>query len=223
MNVFKSILLSLFIGWGGICATAQNPEIKRIHPTNWWVGMKNPNLQLLVYGTNISSAKVSLAYPGVRIKKTQKVENPNYLMIDLEISKAAKPGTMRLVFSNGKFKNTQNYTLGVKKHKPATINTSDFIYLLMPDRFANGDESNDKFNDMLDTQADKNVPYLRHGGDFQGIVDHLDYLQELGVTTLWNTPVIENDTKLKKELHGNMQAAYHGYHFSDHYQIDRRF
>lgn len=223
MNVFKPIFLSLFIGWGGIYATAQNPEIKRIHPTNWWVGMKNPNLQLLVYGKNISLAKVSLTYPGVRLKKLQKVENPNYLMVDLEISKAAKPGTMRLVFSNGKFKNTQNYTLGVKKYKPVAINTSDFIYLLMPDRFANGDESNDKFNDMLDTQADKNVPFLRHGGDFQGIINHLDYLQELGVTTLWNTPVIENDTKLKKELHGNLQAAYHGYHFSDHYQIDRRF
>lgn len=223
MNLFKPLLLALLMGWLSISTIAQNPEIKHIHPTNWWIGMKNPHLQLLVYGKNISSANVSLTYPGVRIKKTQKVENPNYLMVDLEISKTAKPGNMRLIFSNGNFKNTQNYTLGVRKHKPATINSSDFIYLLMPDRFANGDESNDKFSDMLDTQADKNVPYLRHGGDFQGIINHLDYLQELGVTALWNTPVIENDTKLKKELHGNFQAAYHGYHFSDHYKIDRRF
>ncbi|MFN8343839.1 MAG: glycoside hydrolase family 13 protein [Spirosomataceae bacterium] len=223
MNVFKPFLLSLSIGWVSFTTLAQNPDIKRIHPTNWWVGMKNPNLQLLVYGKNISSAKVALTYPGVRLKKTQKVENPNYLLVDLEISKAAKPGTLRLVFSNGNLKNTQNFTLGVKKHQPAVINTSDFIYLLMPDRFANGDESNDKFEDMLDTQADKNNPFLRHGGDFQGIIDHLDYLQELGITTLWNTPVIANDTKLKKELHGGMQAAYHGYHFSDQYQIDRRF
>lgn len=223
MNVFRPFVLALLLCKVSILTFAQNPDIKRIHPTNWWVGMKNPSLQLLVYGKNISTAKVSLAYPGVRIKKTSKVENPNYLMVDLEISKAAKPGTMRLVFSNGNFKNTQNYTLGVKRHKPAVINSADFIYLLMPDRFANGDESNDKFSDMLDTQADKNVPYLRHGGDFQGIINHLDYLQELGVTTIWNTPVIENDTKLKKELHGNLQAAYHGYHFSDHYKIDRRF
>ncbi|WP_028664735.1 glycoside hydrolase family 13 protein [Runella zeae] len=222
MNILKKLLLSLL----GACLTcyaiAQNPQIQYLHPTNWWVGMKNPNLQLLVYGQNISKAKVSLNYPGVKIKKTQTTSNPNYLFVDLEIAKTAKAGKMQLIFSNGNAKNTQSFTLSPKRHKPLTINTSDFVYLLMPDRFANGDESNDKMDGMLDTQADKNVPFLRHGGDFQGIIEHLDYLQELGVTALWNTPVIENNTSLKKELHGNMQAAYHGYHFSNHYQIERR-
>ncbi|MFN4144367.1 MAG: glycoside hydrolase family 13 protein [Runella sp.] len=207
----------------GATSFAQTPNIQRIHPTNWWVGMKSPKLQLLVYGKNISTAKVNVSYPGVRLVKTHKVESPNYLFIDLEISKAAKPGNLRLVFSNGASQNIQNYTLGVKRHRPLPITTADFVYLIMPDRFANGDESNDKFSDMLDTQADRNVPFLRHGGDFQGIINQLDYLQDLGVTTLWNTPVIENNTTLKRELHGNLQAAYHGYHFSDHYQIDKRF
>lgn len=222
MNILKKLLLS-FLGACLSCyVIAQNPQIQYLHPTNWWVGMKNPNLQLLVYGQNISKAKVSLNYSGVKIKKTQTTSNPNYLFVDLEIAKTAKAGKMQLVFSNGNAKNTQSFTLSPKRHKPLPINSSDFVYLLMPDRFANGDESNDKMDGMLDTQADKNVPFLRHGGDFQGIVDHLDYLQELGVTALWNTPVIENNTTLKKELHGNMQAAYHGYHFSNHYQIERR-
>lgn len=223
INSTKWLMVSLIMAFVNAASLAQDLEIKRIHPSNWWVGMKNPNVQLLVYGKNISKAGVSVSYPGVQVVKTHKVENPNYLFVDLGISKTAKAGTLSLVFTNGNAKTTQKYVLGTKRHKPATVNSSDFVYLLMPDRFANGDESNDRFADMLDTKADKNVPFFRHGGDFQGIINHLDYLQELGVTTLWNTPVIENDTKLKKELHGNSQAAYHGYHFSDHYKIDRRF
>lgn len=223
MKTVKPFLLIFLISAMSLYVSAQTLDIQRIHPTNWWVGMKNPNVQLLVYGKGIGTAKVRLKYAGVRLKKVHKVENPNYLLVDLEIFKTAKPGTMRLEFSKGRDKNVQNYILEKKQHEPKTINTSDFIYLLMPDRFANGDESNDQFSDMLDKNADKNNPYLRHGGDFQGIINHLDYLQELGVTTLWNTPVVENDTQRKKELHGNMQAAYHGYHFSDHYKIERRF
>ncbi|AXE21317.1 alpha-amylase [Runella rosea] len=223
MKFAKCLIVSLLLASVNAVLVAQTLEIQRIHPTNWWIGMKNPNVQLLIYGKNIHKAAVSVKYPGVRVLKTHNVENPNYLFVDLAISKAAKPGTMSLVFSQGSTQTTQKYVLSAKRHKPVPVNSSDFVYLLMPDRFANGDESNDRFDDMLDTKADKNVPFLRHGGDFQGIINHLDYLQELGVTTLWNTPVIENNTKLKKELHGNLQAAYHGYHFSDHYKIDRRF
>jgi glycosidase len=219
----KVSMLWLLLLLGGPLVFSQNPDIQHIHPTNWWVGMKNPKLQLLVYGPNIASSKVSLAHPGVRLVKTHKVENPNYLFVDLEISKAAKPGTMKLVFSNGKFKNTQNYVLAAKRHQPRAITPADFIYLIMPDRFANGDETNDKFADMIDKEADKNNPFKRHGGDFQGIINQLGYLQDLGVTAIWNTPVVENNTGLKKELHGNMQAAYHGYHFTNHYAIDKRF
>ncbi len=223
MKHVKRLILSLLLAYVHFSLLAQIPEVQRIHPANWWIGMKNPHLQLLVYGKNIQQASMSVNYPGVRVLKTQKVANPNYLFVDLEIAKTAKAGTMQLVFNNGSAKSIHKYVLGTKRHKATAISSADFIYLLMPDRFANGDESNDRFADLLDDKADKNVPFYRHGGDFQGIINHLDYLQELGVTTLWNTPVIENNTALKKELHGNSQAAYHGYHFSDHYRIDRRF
>lgn len=222
MMKFTAIKLSFFVLFTSML-WAQVPQIQHIHPINWWVGMKNPKLQLLVYGKDIATAKPSLAYAGVSIQKVHKVENPNYLFIDLLVSKNAKAGTMKLVFEQSNQKTTVNYTLNAKRHQPQAVTPSDFLYLIMPDRFANGDPTNDKFEDMLDKTADNNNPYLRHGGDFQGIINRLDYLQELGVTTIWNTPVIENNTTLKKELHGNMQAAYHGYHFTNHYAIDKRF
>ncbi|GGD50596.1 neopullulanase SusA [Emticicia aquatilis] len=185
--------------------------------------MKNPNLQILVYGKNISSAKVSLKpYAGVKLLKTQKVENPNYVFIDLDITKAAKAGNLQFIFNNGTESSTVNYELRLRTAKPQAVSQADVVYLLMPDRFANGDESNDKYDDMFDTQADRKSPFLRHGGDLQGIIDHLDYFNELGVTALWLTPIIENNTHQTNEG-GTMRSSYHGYHFTDHYQIDRRF
>lgn len=218
--VFHFIFLAVFLPQ---LLPAQTPVIQRIEPTNWWVGMKNPNLQLLVYGKNIGSATVSLNYPGVRLKKVNKVENPNYLFIDLDIAPTAKPGTLGLTFANGANRTTSRYELRRKSHQPAGLSSADLIYLVMPDRFANGNEANDKFADMLDPSADRNSPYLRHGGDIQGIINHLNYLQDLGVTALWMTPVIANDELLKKEGPDRMQAGYHGYHFTDHYAVDRRF
>ena len=216
----KTLVCVFLIFVSGVCVA----QVERVEPTNWYVGMKNPNVQLLWYGKNIASAQISLKYPGVTIKKISKAENPNYLFVDLTISKSAKPGTMSfdVRLPNTPLTMKYAYELKQKSHKPLTVSSADFVYLIMPDRFANGDPSNDKFADMLDPKADKTVPYLRHGGDFQGIINNLDYLQELGVTSLWMTPVLENNGSLKKELHGNMQASYHGYHFTDHYKIDRR-
>jgi neopullulanase len=200
---------------------AQNPVIQRIHPTNWWVGMKNPNLQLLVYGPNIAKTTVSTTYPGVQIKKTHKVENPNYLFIDLLINKTAKAGTMSLFFSDGSQKTVQNYVLGTKKHVPAQMSPADLIYLIMPDRFSDGDPTNNKFADMADPNSDRKNPWLRHGGDLLGIQNHLDYFSELGVTALWLNPVTENNQPLTNE-NNTIRSAYHGYGFTDHYAIDRR-
>lgn len=224
MKTTKRLLLLVFVQLGlATISFAQKPDIQRINPTNWWVGMKTPNLQILVYGKNIGSAKVSLKpYNGVKLKKTQTVENPNYIFVDLDISKVAKAGNLQLVFSNGSESSTVNYTLNTRTAKPQAVTQADVVYLLMPDRFANGDESNDKFDDMFDTQADRKSPWLRHGGDLQGIIDHLDYFNELGVTALWMTPIIENNTHQTNEG-GTMRSSYHGYHFTDHYQIDRRF
>ncbi|MEO5998848.1 MAG: glycoside hydrolase family 13 protein [Chitinophagaceae bacterium] len=199
--------------------------IQRIDPTNWWVGMKNPNLQLLVYGPNAGMLSYTIDYRGVKLLKTSKVENPNYAFLDLTIASSAKPGMLDIIGISGNQKIIRSYELKTrtKELKGTGVSSADFIYLLMPDRFANGDTSNDKFTKMKDPTADTRNPYLRHGGDFKGITNHLDYLAELGVTALWLTPVIENDELLKQEAPDRMQAGYHGYHFTDHYKIDPRF
>ncbi|GAB3016779.1 glycoside hydrolase family 13 protein [Spirosoma pulveris] len=206
-------------------ARAQSPRIQRVNPTNWWVGMKNPNLQLLIYGPNAGSLTYTINYAGVKLVKANKVENPNYAFLDLTIAPTAKAGTLTIVGKGGGQTITQPFELKARDKSPKGqgVTAADFIYLIMPDRFANGDPSNDKFPDMLDTQADTKNPYLRHGGDFKGIINHLDYLKDLGVTALWLTPVIDNDETLKKEGPDRNQAGYHGYHFTDHYQIDKRF
>ena len=213
------ICLSIFI------TTHSQPAIRRIDPPNWWIGMKNPNVQLLVYGPNAGTLTYTINYPGVTLVKTSKVENPNYAFLDLKITPSAKAGMIKLVGQSGGQSIIQQYELKARMNEPkgSGVTSADLIYLIMPDRFANGDPSNDKFDTMLDPAADIKNPYLRHGGDLKGIEDHLNYLQELGVTALWLTPVIENDELLKKEGPDRMQAGYHGYHFTDHYKIDRRF
>ena len=205
-------------------AQSPPPSIRRIDPTNWWVGMKNSNVQLLVYGPNAGSLTYTIDYPGVTLVKATKVENLNYAFLDLTIATSTKPGILTLVGKAGTQTISRPYELKARTNEPkGNVTSADLIYLIMPDRFANGDPSNDKFPTMLDPQADAKNPILRHGGDFKGITDHLDYLQELGVTALWLTPVIENDETLKKEAPDRMQSGYHGYHFTDHYAIDRRF
>ena len=206
---------------------AQNapPAIRRIDPTNWWVGMKDPHLQLLVYGPNAGQLSYTISYPGVSLTRTTKAENPNYVFLDLTIAATAKPGLFKVTGTQGSTTVSHEYEL--KKRTPEAkgtgVSAADLIYLIVPDRFANGDPANDKFPGMLDTSADRGSPYLRHGGDFAGIASHLDYLQEMGATALWLTPLIENDESLKEEGPNRMQAGYHGYHFTDHYKIDRRF
>ncbi len=213
---------------------AQTPSVQRINPTNWWVGMKNPALQLLVYGKNLKGSTVAVNYPGVTLEKVHTVENPNYLFLDLKIAPETQAGELKLEFTKnitiqkGKKKSidqvvkiTQPYSLKVRDKKPQVVNSQDFIYLILPDRFANGDVRNDKFASMADTAADRKNPFLRHGGDLQGITQHLDYFKDLGVTTLWLNPVIENDQPQTNEG-GAMRSAYHGYGFTDQYNVDRR-
>ncbi len=205
-------------------AMAQTPAIRRVDPTNWWVGMKSQNLQLLVYGPNAGTLTYTISYPGVRLVKTSKVTNPNYAFLDLTIAPTTKAGTLQLVGKGGGKTLTRGYELKSRTNglRAQGVTSADFIYLLMPDRFSNGDESNDKFADMADPQADRANPFLRHGGDMQGVINHLDYLKELGATALWMTPIIENDQPQTNEG-GAMRSAYHGYGFTDHYRVDRRF
>lgn len=214
-------------------AFAQEPVIERVNPSNWWVGMKNPELQLLVYGKNLKGADLKINYPGVSIRQVYEVENPNYLFVDLYLAPETKAGKFDLeisktvsVIKEGKttsetIKVVQSYELKVRDQHPQEINSKDFIYLLLPDRFSNGDPSNDKFADMADPESNRDNPFLRHGGDLLGIQNHLDYFADLGITTLWLNPVIENDQPQTNEG-GAMRSAYHGYGFTDQYNVDRR-
>ncbi|GAB3886416.1 glycoside hydrolase family 13 protein [Spirosoma agri] len=205
-------------------ANAQNAQIQRVNPTNWWVGMKNPNLQLLVYGPNAGTLAYTVNYPGVRLVKTHTVDNPNYAFLDLTVSSTAKPGTLQLVGKRGSQTLTQPFELKArdKSSKGAGVTAADFIYLIMPDRFANGDPANDKFADMADPNADRTNPFYRHGGDLDGAARRINYVKDMGATAIWFTPLLENNQPLTNEG-GSMRSAYHGYGFTDHYNIDRRF
>jgi len=193
-------------------------KFDHVEPMFWWVGMKNPKLQLLVHGKNISGYTVKIDYPGVKLVELHKVENPNYLFIDLEIAADAKAGKFPISFvAAGKKKIDYSYEL---KTRDATagriqgVTDKDLIYLLMPDRFSNGDASNDKVKGLAEQTLNRDSMYYRHGGDIQGVMNHFNYFKDLGVTTLWMTPEIENDME---------RASYHGYAATDHYLIDPRF
>lgn len=205
-----------------------------LYPTNWFVGMKNPSLQLMIHQENIarkipmyklSAAGMRLA-EGVTLKMIHRVENPNYVFLDLLIDKNAKPG--QRIFSFGPPASAVKIRYELKAHNSQDgrtrvrgINSKDFVYLLIPDRFSNGDPSNDVIKGYRDEASDRGNKFSRHGGDFKGVENHFDYLGKLGVTAIWMTPVIENNVSLMHEF-GNDVAGYHGYWFTDHYQVDKR-
>ena len=212
----RKLIFILFILLANQTVNAQ--KLDRIEPMFWWVGMHNPQLQLLVHGENIAATEAQLNYPGVTLVKVHKVENPNYLFLDLTISNDAKAGKFPIVFTqNGKKKLQYVYELKNRDQSASRIQgvtSKDLIYLLMPDRFANGDPKNDVVKGMQETKLNRDSMYYRHGGDIQGVINHLDYLKDLGVTAIWMTPEIENDMPL---------ASYHGYAATDHYKIDARY
>lgn len=214
----SKFLLTVFYLFVSAAVFAQIPALERVEPAFWWVGMKNPELQLVVHGNKIAERSVSLQYPGVKLGEVHKVENPNYLFIDLEISPETARGDFVIEFNKkGAKKLTYSYQLRERNHLPERIQgvtNKDFIYLIMPDRFANGDKKNDIIKGMKETSLNRDSMYYRHGGDIQGIIDHLDYLQDLGVTTLWLNPVLENDQP---------RTSYHGYANTENYKIDPRF
>ncbi|NVO86674.1 alpha-amylase family glycosyl hydrolase [Hymenobacter terrestris] len=198
---------------------AKAAPIKRIDPTFWWVGMKNPKLQLLVHGPGIRTATAALrAYPGVRLDSVQQLASPNYLLLHLTIAPEARPGRLQLDFKGAK-KFSYNYELRQRTTpgddtKVQGLTQQDFIYFLMPDRFANGDPKNDFIKDMRAPKVARDSMYSRHGGDLAGIEQRFDYFKDLGVTALWLTPVVENDMP---------RASYHGYALTDYYNTDRRY
>lgn len=201
-------------------ATNAAVKVDRIDPTNWFVGMKNPSLQLMVYGEGISSADVTTDYAGVKVDSIVCLDSPNYLLVYLNLD-GAQPGEMTLNFKNGKQTKKVKYELKAREKRGEErigFTNADVLYMLMPDRFADGDPNNNDIKGLYTYKTDRSQPSLRHGGDLEGIRQHLDYFKELGVTALWFTPVLENNSP-----DGNGSSTYHGYATTDYYRVDPRF
>jgi glycosidase len=217
-TILFQIAILLFFSY--LCAAKQvvtKPLLERVEPSFWWVGFKNHDLQLLVHGNQISTTKPVINYPGVALESVVSVENPNYLFLNLKLATNTLPGKFTIRFMlNGKAVQSYEYELKARETGSSNrigFNSSDVLYLIMPDRFANGDPSNDSKPEMAD-KLNMNEQYGRHGGDIKGMLDHLDYVADQGYTALWLNPVLENDMP---------QASYHGYATTDFYRVDRRF
>jgi len=192
--------------------------IQHMDPPFWWAGMQNKHLQLMVHGPSLAALEPAIDYPGVRIASVSRAASRNYLFIDLVLDDNVKPGSFEIAFRNADGTVGTRYTYRLLEREPGSarrkgFDTKDAIYQLMPDRFANGDPSNDSVAAMPD-KFERKLGHGRHGGDIQGMIDHLDYIQGLGFTQLWPTPLVENDMPA---------ASYHGYAATDLYKIDPRY
>ena len=187
-------------------------NIERIEPTNWYVGMKDASLQLMVCGKDVRNTEVEVSHPGVRIDSIARLDSPNYLFLYLNLE-GAKAGEMTLSFKQGKQTKKVKYQLkdrAMTGDKRMGFTNEDVLYMLMPDRFANGNPKNDVLHNLSEKTCDRTSPSLRHGGDLEGIRQHLDYFTDLGVTALWLTPVLENDSPSN-----GYSSSYHGYATTD--------
>jgi len=214
----RSLLRIFFLLCLASYTTVISAQSLRVEPMNWWVGMKNPSLQLMVHADGIGETIPSLNYPGVTIKKIHKADSKNYLFIDLLVAKNTKPGRFPIQFKkDGKVVHAYVYELLQRKPNASQVKgftAADVIYLITPDRFANGDVSNDVISTMRENKIDRKNDYGRHGGDIRGIINSLDYIAGMGFTAIWPTPLLENDMK---------QSSYHGYAITDYYKVDPRF
>ena len=198
-------------------ANARDFAIEHLEPASWWVGMKHHRVELMVHGEGIVALAPRLSHPGVAVADVQKVANPNYLFVTIDIAADARPGAFDIEFMDGERVAARHpYRLDAREPGSATrrgFDASDAIYLLVPDRFANGDPANDSIASMAEA-ADRASPNGRHGGDIAGISKHLDYVAGMGYTQLWPTPLLENNQP---------RYSYHGYAITDLYRVDPRF
>ena len=191
--------------------------IERVEPPNWWVGMKTKNLQILVYGNSINDLIPKISNSNIELTSFDKVKNENYLFLNISISENAKPDEVEIDFyKNNVVVDRYVFSLLNREKNASNVegfNSSDVMYLITPDRFANGDSTNDDIKSMFERP---NRDYNRglHGGDIKGIINHLDYIKDLGFTTVWLNPVLENNMK---------KSSYHGYSTTDYYKVDPRF
>ncbi|MDP6143783.1 MAG: glycoside hydrolase family 13 protein [Candidatus Marinimicrobia bacterium] len=217
MKNFFSICIFFLAVFISPIKSSETYHINHLEPPFWWVGMADNKLQLMVHGKNISDLEPEIFHTGIEINQVHRLSNPNYLFIDLFLSEEAMPGEFDIIFNEeGQPKTKYNYTL--LKREPDSdgrqgFSPADVIYLITPDRYANGDPGNDSSSQLKEKQnrLKKNG---RHGGDIQGIIDHLDYISDMGFTQIWLNPVLENDQHT---------YSYHGYSTTDYYNIDARF
>ena len=193
-------------------------QITKVEPPFWWIGMNNHQLEIMIYGDGISQYKPSIENTAIKLVEVKRTENENYLFLNLDLKKVV-PGIFKIKFSKKGRRNNFSINYELKERKPNSenregFNSSDVIYLITPDRFANADTSNDIVKGLKETKIDRKQDYARHGGDIKGITNHLDYIDEMGFTAIWPSPLLVNDMK---------ESSYHGYAMTDFYQVDPRF
>ena len=211
--VKKNLLLSILL-FLPVFIYSQEIKVNKIEPPNWWVGMKWNKVQLMIYGENLKDIKANFNDSKIKILKVHGIENPSYAFVDIEIPSGLKPGEYKLILEKNNSRVEISYPVlkrDINYNIHQGINTTDVIYLIMPDRFANGDTSND-IVEGYGNDLDRSKGIARHGGDLQGIIDHLDYIKDLGFTAIWINPVVENNTPI----------SYHGYAATDFYKVDPR-
>ena len=211
-KLLSLILISFFT------LTAAMAQVDKIDPPFWWAEMPVQELQIQLYGNELGLYRASIDYPGVILKSQYAVDSENYLFLYFDISPKAKPGTMKITLTHHGKSHTIDYELKQRESREGKnqgFDSSDLVYLMMPDRFANGNPDNDTIEGMLEA-ANRQDPTKRQGGDIQGVMDHLDYIKDLGMTAIWFTPIFENDMYPE-------YGAYHGYAATDLYKVDRRF
>ncbi len=216
----RLLLLINFIAlfyFNGNAMPQSDERIDRIEPPHWWVGMENTSLQLMVYGKDIGNSNVRIEGSGVVLKEVHRAQSANYVFLDLDLSEA-QPGNciIQFTFPDGESQAVEYnlYARKLPKDRFKGFTPDDVIYLITPDRFANGKSSNDRIAGMKDQSLDRSMPYARHGGDIAGILGQLDYIQDMGFTAIWPSPLLENNMK---------ESSYHGYAITDFYAVDPRF
>lgn len=214
-RIFLSLMALVVLSLGAVAA--KRLQVDNVNPPYWWTGMENDTLQVMLHGDGIRDAAVKVDYPGVSLAEVVRPDSPNYQFLYFVISPDARPGEMKIDLNLGGRKAVVPYELKARDGKPgaAGFDASDVLYLIMPDRFADGDPSNNEHPAIKNTsKVDRNINHARHGGDIKGMLDHLDYIDSLGVTAIWVNPVLENDMP---------GGSYHGYATTDYYRIDPRF
>ncbi|MEL0457383.1 glycoside hydrolase family 13 protein [Flavobacteriaceae bacterium SZ-1-7] len=205
-------------GFDAKTSIVEKYDIQRVEPPNWWVGFKDSELQLMVKHPNISEWTPEISYEGVSVVNVHKADSPNYLFIDLNVSETAIAGKFNIIFKK-EGEDDLAYTYELKsRDRPSEdykgFDSSDVIYLITPDRFANGNPENDIVENLKEKSIDRTDDYARHGGDIEGISNHLNYIEDLGFTAVWPCPLLTNDMP---------QSSYHGYAITDYYEIDPRY